>query len=132
MVRLLRDITCIVMTCAYILGYMGIGIHSCSEEHVSHLVLLVGDISCQSVHHHHHDVEHHHHGGCCTTEIIALSDAQDSSNGNTVQLAPEVSALHAQPIFALLTPALAAEAPEPEASATPPDLIRASLSVWRL
>lgn len=132
MAKLLRKITCIVIACAYILGYMGIGIHSCSEEHVSHLVLLVGDISCESVHHHHHDGEHHHYDGCCTTEIIAISDAQDSSNGDTVQIAPEVSALPAQPLFALLTPAVTAEAPEPEVSVVPPDLIRATLSVWRL
>lgn len=132
MTGFLRHISCIALLCTYILSYMGIGIHNCSEEGVSHLVLLAGDISCESVHHHHHEDEHHHHAGCCTTEILVITDAQDSDTGSQTHIVPVLSAALSQPLAAAPAAASCRSAAPSLFTGIPPGIPRALISVWRL
>ncbi len=132
MVVLLRHISCIALLCTYIFSYMGIGIHTCSAEGVSHLVILTGDISCETVHHHHHDDEHHHHDGCCDTEIIVISDAQDSNNGNQTHFVPDLSAALCQMLAAAIPAASCSTSTPSFFTSIPPDIPRAFITAWRL
>ena len=131
-----KNILCLTLSLAYILGYVGIGIHFCHEDGSRHLIWMFGDVSCEAIHHHSHeaDHDHHHDEGCCSTLVFVLTDAQDSDSGIDRSVsAPETSlpAIVVTPCFADLLPAhLAAHPcdapPLPEATAL------SILSVWRM
>lgn len=96
-----RAISCTLLAIIYVCGYMGFGVHVCADEGTRSLVLLAGDMSCESLHHHHHccecgaeDCDCHHYGchsehhdshhRCCSTEIISINDVQDADNGSSI------------------------------------------------
>lgn len=90
-----------VLLFIYILSYIGFGIHKCTCNGTTDVVLLIGDTSCEKIHTHihlnqllshtdsdsnthHHHCDHHNNqqnsDECCKTEILVLTDAQDNRN----------------------------------------------------
>lgn len=134
MKRTARIILCLTLSLAYILGYMGFGIHFCHEDGSRHLVWLFGDVSCEAIHHHSHeaDHDHHHDGGCCTTHVFVVTDAQDSDSGIDRAAAEPESGLPAvieTPCFAELLPAHLAVHPS-DAPPLPEAVTLSLLSTW--
>ena len=78
-----RYLCSVLLAVAYVLAYMGFGVHTCHEDGSRHLVWMLGDVSCEAIHHHSHDADHDHHhdDDCCSTQVYVLTDAQDSDNG---------------------------------------------------
>lgn len=105
-----RTISCTFLAIIYVCGYMGFGMHICADEGTRSLVLLAGDMSCESLHHHHHccecgveDCDCHHdgchseyndsHHRCCSTVIISINDVQDADSGASVHFVPSAFTL---------------------------------------
>ena len=136
MKRVARNIFCLTIALAYILGCMGVGIHFCHEDGSRHLVWLFGDVSCEAIHHHSHDAdhEHHHDDGCCSTHIFVLTDAQDSDSGvDRTAAEPQtwLPPVLVTPCFAELFPSHLTEHPC-DAPPLPEATTLSLLSVWRV
>ena len=136
MKRTARNILCLTLSLAYILGYMGVGVHFCHEDGSRHLVWLYGDVSCEAIHHHSHeaDHDHHHDDGCCSTYVFVLTDAQDSDSGiDRTAAEPEtiLPPVLVTPYFAELLPAHLAAHPC-DAPPLPEAATLSLLSVWRV
>lgn len=145
-----QHILCAFVTILYIAAHIGCGVHICHEEEAVFLVPLIGDTSTEAIHEHHHDHHHDcpkaHTGACkrchgcdaisdteegCDTNVYAVTDAQDSYNGDAVlTFGPHICDI---PDFCR---AIVRDEPVPANPGTAPPLIPESsparLSIWRL
>ena len=96
MKRATDHLTCLLVTLTYVLASIGVGVHTCHADGCRHLVWMIGDVSCESIHAHDHEHGHeachghHHDGGCCSTQVYVLTDAQDNAPSTADLSAPEM------------------------------------------
>lgn len=80
----------IILLCVYTVSTMGFGIHQCSTDRTTKILLLVGENPCSHTHHHNGVCEcghpHHHDASCCNTKVYVV-DAP-STAGHTVVTPP--------------------------------------------
>lgn len=91
MKKLAKHIFCVLFTIFYIMGFVGFGVHKCRADGTTNLFLMMGDVSCESIHDHlhdHHDCcdsqcdDHPFHytecsGDCCSTDVFAVTSEQE-------------------------------------------------------
>jgi hypothetical protein len=143
---LVKHLFCALFTIFYIVGFVGFGVHKCHIEGTTDLVLMMGDVSCESIHDHihdHHDCCESHcdsypfhftdcSGECCSTAVFVVTSEQE-------RLQDEDSGLFAQitttPLLCDDLTALSfGTAGFPSRDLTPPKvgLLLSAISVWRL
>ena len=133
--KVLKQVFCLFMAAAYVLGYAGFGVHTCHDDGSRHFVWMLGEVSCEEIHHHSHgsDHDHHHDDHCCSTQVYVLTDAQDSNSGIIYVLVSEpavsaaVETLAAAPVSSVHTSAFTENSPPPKLLLT-----QSILSVWRV
>lgn len=88
-----NQLLCLLLAAAYVLAYMGFGIHTCHDDGSRHFVWMLGDVSCEAIHHHSHDADHDHHhdGHCCSTQVYVITDAQDNAPSVDRIVVPEMA-----------------------------------------
>lgn len=145
----MKRLLCLLMAAAYIFGYMGFGIHTCSDDGSRHFVWMLGDVSCEHIHHGdvhpggiHPDAdaceepgqEHDHHAhGCCVTQVYVLTDAQDSvSDSHIPDMSENLAFALPETRHALSAGRNGAEMREGPSSPPVRIPVRSLLSVWRV
>jgi len=96
-----------LLTILYITGFVGFGVHKCHTEGTADLFLMMGDISCESIHHHIHDHNdccdaqcdsHPFHytdcsSECCSTDVFAVTSEQDRLQDEDMGLSAQTIAV---------------------------------------
>jgi hypothetical protein len=146
MKTLVKHLFCALFTIFYLIGFVGFGVHKCRIEGTANMFLMMGDVSCESIHEHSHD--HHgcsdsrcdshpfHYtdcsGECCSTDVFVVSSEQDRVQVEDTGLFAQIVAV---PLLCDdLTALYSNEAAFPSRDLTPPKagLLLSALSVWRL
>lgn len=146
MKTLVKHLFCALFTIFYIVGFVGFGVHKCHIEGTTDLVLMMGDVSCESIHDHthdHHDCceshcdSHSFHytdcsGECCSTDVFAVTSDQEHPQDENSGLVAQVIA--APLLCDDLTALFSDSADFPSRDITPPKvgLLLSAISVWRL
>lgn len=84
-VRKLLGSASVISLCIYVLASAGFDVHVCADSGRVYVGLLVGGVSCETIH---PDVPCHHHGhdcceddeDCCSDEIAVLSITGDGND----------------------------------------------------
>lgn len=141
-----RNIFSVLLIILYVIGFVGFGVHECRTEETINVLLMMGDVSCESIHDHSHDHNgcsdsrcdsHLFHytdcsGECCSTDIFVVSSEQDRVQDEDTGLFAQIVAI---PLLCDdLTALYSNEADFPSRDFTPPKvgLLLSALSVWRL
>lgn len=141
-----RNIFSVLLIILYVIGFVGFGVHECRTEETINVLLMMGDVSCESIHDHSHDhngccefhcVVHNSHftdcsGNCCDTEVYVITSDQNSLQDEDLKLSAQNIVLPLSCDDLIADSFTSAAFPSRDLAPPKVGLLRSALSVWRL